>query len=110
MKDRKSYETVSEAVNDLTKRGYVLDFAIASDKECLVCRDPEVYIDPDDFDIDEVHRFEGMTDPGDSMIVVAVSSTKHSVKGVLVSAYGMYADPNASRIMDRLNRGINGAY
>ena len=32
-----NYETVSEAINDLIKRGYTHDFNIHLEEECLVC-------------------------------------------------------------------------
>ena len=32
------YETVSEAVNDLKKRGYTADLSMEAERECLVCQ------------------------------------------------------------------------
>ncbi len=52
--------------------------------------------------IDEVHRFEGDTDPADEAIVYAISSTKHTIKGVLVNAYGMYSDSFSNELMAKL--------
>ena len=100
---RKNYDTVSEAVNDLVKRGYTTDFSVMADKECLECKKTALQLSPDDFEIDEIHRFEGMTDPGDEMIVFAISSPKYDVKGVVVNAFGMYADAEASKIVSRLS-------
>ena len=57
----------------------------------------------DEFEIDEVHRFEGETDPGDENIVYAISSTTHQLKGVLVNAYGMYADSTSAQIISKLH-------
>lgn len=104
MKPRKNYETVSEAVNDLNRRGYTTDFSILTEKECLVCNKTATQLSPDEFEIDETYRFEGLTDPGDEMIVFAISSTKHHMKGVVVNAYGVYADSTTSKIVERLKK------
>jgi len=39
----------------------------------------------------EFHRFEGMSSTDDNSIVFAITSTE-GVKGVLVDAYGVYAE------------------
>jgi len=82
----RSYDTLSQAVNDLQARGYTDDLILQD--ECVVCRGKNTYLHPDEFRIDEFHRFEGASDPGDSSIVYAVSSEKHDIKGILVNAFG----------------------
>ena len=98
------YETVSEAVNDLYKRGYVTDFKIHTEQECLVWNKTSTQLSPDEFEIDETYRFEGETDPGDEMIVFAISSKKHNIKGVVINAYGVYSDSSTSKIVERLKK------
>jgi hypothetical protein len=98
----KSYETVSEAVNDLVKRGYTTDFNLHEEGECIICSSSNQTLSPEEFEIDEVHRFEGMTDPGDEMIVYAISSKKTALKGVLINAYGMYANAQTSKLIKHL--------
>jgi hypothetical protein len=102
MTTQKKYETVSEATTDLFKRGYTTDFGLHPEQDCLVCKHTHIQLSPDDFEIDEIHRFEGETDPGDSMIVYAISSEKFNTKGVLVNGYGMYADAKLSKIVEKL--------
>ncbi|PKR81102.1 phosphoribosylpyrophosphate synthetase [Brumimicrobium salinarum] len=104
MAKKPTYETVSGAINDLIKRGYTTDFYIEATKDCIVCRKSELALSADEFKIDEVHRFEGETDPGDSMIVYAISSNTHDVKGVLMNAYGVYADGTTSAIVAHLEK------
>ncbi len=104
------YETVSEAVNDLYKRGYTTDFSIHSEEEYLISNTTAVQLSPDEFEIDETHRFEGDTDPGDEMIVFAISSLTHKIKGVIVNAYGMYSDANTSKVVERLRNHIDTKY
>jgi len=100
---QKSYDTVSEAMNDLKKLGYTTDFSLLAHHDCLVCKKSSLELSPDDFEIDQMHRFEGDSDPGDEMVVYAISSNKHEVKGIVVNAFGIYADNTASVIVRKLN-------
>jgi len=98
----KNYDTVSEAVNDLVQRGYTTDFNIDEAGECLICSKRETSLSPLDFEIDETHRFEGETDPGDEMIVFAISSPRLGIKGIVVNAYGIYSDAAAAKVVKYL--------
>ena len=102
----KKYDTVSETINELLQHGYTVDFALLPEEECLVCKNNSLNLSPEEFEIDAVYRFEGNTDPGDEMIVYAISSPKYNVKGVVVNAYGMYSDAASSRIVERLHQAI----
>lgn len=99
-----NYDTVTEAIKGLKKRGYGMDFNVHTEKECLVCQTNDLSLPPDEFKIDEVYRFEGDSDPGDEMVVYAISSDQHSVKGTLVNAYGTYSDGNIAAIVKHLHR------
>lgn len=94
------YETVTEAISDLNKRGYTVNFNLS--KEYLACAEHGINLRADEFNIDETYRFEGQTDPGDEMIVYAVSSDSRKAKGVLVNAYGPYADEISSELVAKL--------
>ena len=98
----KTYDTLSEAVNDLVKRGYISNFNIK--KDSLTCIENEINLHPDDFEIDEVHRFEGDTDPGDENVLYAISSVKYQMKGLLVNAFGMYSDSFSAELIEKLNK------
>lgn len=102
-----SYDTLSQAVNDLIKRGYTTDFLIESEKECLICKSndsPVAELSPEEFIIDEVYRFEGMTDPGDESIVFAISSPVHNIKGTVINSYGADFGYRSSKLVEHLNR------
>jgi len=86
----KNYDTVTEAVKGLKERGYTIDFNIAFDK--LVCSGKNICLHPDEFEITEVHRFEGDSNPDDEDVVYAVESKDKKIKGVITSAFGLYAD------------------
>ena len=81
------YDTVSEAVNDLKKRGFAVDFNLQ--ENCLICHGDKYNVS--DFEITEVYRFEGNTDPSDEAVVYAIESNDGK-KGVLVNGYGISAD------------------
>ncbi|HSP11808.1 MAG TPA: hypothetical protein VLO29_04710 [Salegentibacter sp.] len=103
MVKRHNYDTASEAVNDLVRRGYTTDFIIHTERNCIICFHPSIELSPDEFEIDEIYRFEGPTDPGDEMIVFGISSDKHKVKGVMVNAFGVYSDNRTSDITKKLH-------
>ncbi len=96
----KNYDTVTEAVNDLVKRGYDKNFVAG--KDCLNCDDHNISLSPKDFRIDEVYRFEGDTDPADETIVYAISSLDNKTKGILVNAYGAYSDTFSNEMIAKL--------
>jgi len=77
------YSTVSEAIDTLRKKGYDVDFNLA--ENCIVCFADKY--SPEQFDIIEVYRYEGNSDPGDEATVYGIA-TKSGVKGVLVTNYG----------------------
>jgi hypothetical protein len=88
MKDY-SYDTLSQALNELKKRGYTEDFNLK--ENCIVCPTRATDLSPEEFDVDEVYRFEGMSNPSDNSVIYAISSSR-GMKGVLVDAYGAYAE------------------
>ncbi len=100
---RKSYDTVTEAMADLKLQGYTIDFSILTKEECLICHLTNTVLSPDDFEIDDFYRFEGESDPGDNMIVYAISSKIKNLKGIVVNGYGIYADNESSAIVNKLD-------
>ena len=93
-----AYETVTEAVNDLSKKGYTASF----NKQQANDNFSTINSSPEHFTIDDVFRFEGDTDPADETIVIAVSSAKHAIKGILVNGYGIYDDAATSEVIRKL--------
>lgn len=101
---RYSYDTLSEAVNDLARRGYTTDFLMHEEKDCLYCTNNSLELSPEDFTIDEVYRFEGMTDPADESIVFAISSVKYDIKGLVINSFGANFSYRSSKLVAHLNR------
>ncbi|UEG49185.1 phosphoribosylpyrophosphate synthetase [Ferruginibacter lapsinanis] len=96
-----TYETVVDALNGLKAKGYTLDFNIAFDK--LMCSNNEICLNPNEFEITEVYRFEGETNPSDEDIVYAVEAKEGNIKGVITSAFGMYADALSTEMIQKLS-------
>ncbi len=97
----KTYETLSEAINELSKKGYTYNFNLKHD--CIYCADNDMQLEPDEFEIDEVHRFQQMSDVDDESILYAISSMQNNIKGLLVNAYGIYADTASAKLIEKLN-------
>lgn len=94
-----SYDTVTEAIAGLKQRGFTIDFNMEYD--CIVCHDTPMSLMPHEFEITEVHRFEGDSDPADEAIVFAIES-KHGEKGVLVNGFGIYSDSVSDELIQKL--------
>jgi hypothetical protein len=97
----RNYETLVDATNDLLKRGYTANLSL--DGDTIGDKAQNIHMTADEFEIDEFYRFEGASNPDDTSIVYAVSSPKHNLKGVLVNAYGAYADDSSSAIAAKLH-------
>lgn len=97
--DRKvHYATVSEALEKLRQQGFTIDFNL--EENCLSCSAGK--FESDDFDIVDVYRYEGNTDPADEATVYAIES-KTGTKGVLVTGYGISADAMSTSIIRKLS-------
>jgi hypothetical protein len=95
-----TYDTVSQAVKGLKERGFSIDFNL--DHDCIVCHETPVKLKPEEFEITEVHRYEGHSDPGDEAVVYAIES-KHGQKGILVNGFGISADSASDEMIAKLN-------
>jgi hypothetical protein len=94
------YDTLTAAVADLESRGYEFDFNLTPDG--IECKSLDLLLMPEEFEIDEFYRFEGMTDPADSSVVYAISSPVGNLKGVLIDAYGVYAENVSPELLAKL--------
>jgi len=95
----KSYTTSTEAMKALKSMGYDQDFNLHH--EWIECPKLDLRLKPEEFHVDEVHRFEGMNDPDDSEVLFAISSTR-GIKGLLLDAYGAYAESLSTEMIRKL--------
>ncbi|MBK0382011.1 phosphoribosylpyrophosphate synthetase [Pedobacter sp. SD-b] len=91
------YDTLSEAMNGLKKLGYTYEFDFKEGK--LKSNDGGKEFEKHELKIIEIHRFEGMSNPDDNSILYAIHCADDS-KGLLVDAYGMYADPQKTKFLE----------
>ena len=96
-----TYNNLVEATNDLMKRGYTENLSLEG--ETIDDKAKNIHMAADDFEIDEFYRFEGASNPSDMSIIYAVTSNKYHLKGVLINAYGTYANTSESAIGAKLN-------
>ncbi len=96
----KHFTTLTEAMEDLRQRGYTHEFA--PQKTVLVEKSTDTKLNDAEFTVDEFHRFEGTSDPGDEMTLYAISATT-GMKGVFVSAQGTYANEVSKELMDKFS-------
>jgi hypothetical protein len=94
------FETLTEAMEDLRDRGYTHEFA--PKKDFLIEKSTETKLRGEEFNVDEFHRFEGTSDPGDEMTLYAIT-TNSGMKGVFVSAQGTYSNEVSSELMAKFN-------
>lgn len=94
-----SYNTISEAIRDLKRRGFTIDFNLKFDG--MNPHETPFALSPEKFQISEVYRFEGDTDPDDEAVVYAIESSD-GLNGVLVNGYGAYSDPVYDEMVKKL--------
>jgi hypothetical protein len=88
--------TLAATLEDLRHRGFEQSFEPAGGGLRLPGGDR---IDrADELTIVEHHRFEGASDPGDMAVAYAIQATDGR-RGVLVDAYGTYADPAIGEVL-----------
>lgn len=99
---KKSFGTLSQTIEGLKKEGYTMDFNVQ--EQCLFCHRTNAVLSPDEFEIDAVYRFEGESNPDDEAVAYAISSPKYQTKGILVNAYGTYADEALNALVQKLHQ------
>jgi L-asparaginase/Glu-tRNA(Gln) amidotransferase subunit D len=105
----KDYGTLSQAIYKLKlEEGYEHDFNLLDEEIELKAKDETFGVE--DFDVDKVLRFEGMSNPDDNAILYAITTSK-GYKGVLVDGYGVSSGQVSKEMTKKLdlkdNRPIN---
>lgn len=91
------YSDLVEAIKGLKAKGYTLDFNLKKDRITA----PDGHSLPHQFEVDEYHRFEGMSSTDDNSIIYAIT-TEDGRKGILINAYGVYEDDATEAIIKKL--------
>jgi hypothetical protein len=96
------YNTLSEAVEQLKKRGFSRNLSVNAQGELIEAG--EVSFKPSEVKLVEFHRFEGTSDPADMSIVYALETTT-GVKGCVVDSFGAEGSEVTSRFMNLVEQG-----
>jgi L-asparaginase/Glu-tRNA(Gln) amidotransferase subunit D len=83
MKQKFHYATITEAIEQLKSQGFNLELSLENDH---FKADGNAYA-ADEFEIVDLYRYEGASDPADEATVYALAS-KSGLKGILVTGYG----------------------
>src|SRR5437879_2370088 len=91
-------QTLASTLDDLARRGFTESLAVVGNE--LRTTKMQKIFRPDEVVIREYRRFEGVSDPDDMSIVYAIE-TEGGIRGTLVDAYGVYADPAVSAFLSK---------
>jgi len=92
------YATVTDAISELRKQGFLVDFNL---KENSLEAD-SVKFTSEEFEILDVYRYEGNSDPADEATVYAIES-QSGLKGILVTGYGVSSDTVSTQMLRKLH-------
>jgi hypothetical protein len=98
MKQQFHYATVTEAIEQLREQGFTLDLNL---KENHLTAGEHAY-PADEFEIVDLYRYEGPSDPADEATVYALASAS-GIKGILVSGYGASTDEASTETLKQLH-------
>jgi hypothetical protein len=98
MEQQFHYATVTEAIEKLKEQGYTLDLNLNGDK---LESDGQSF-PVADFEITDLYRYEGQSDPADEAVVYALISAE-GLKGVLVTGYGNSMDEQSVEALRELH-------
>ena len=92
------YATVTDAISELRKQGFTVDFNL---KENRAEAEPTEFAS-EEFEISDVYRYEGNSDPADEATVYAIVS-QSGLKGILVTGYGFNSDTVSTQILRKMH-------
>jgi len=98
----KDYGTLSQAINKLKlEEGYEEDFNLLDEE--IELKSKKQTFGVEEFEVDKVLRFEGMSNPDDNSILYAIT-TSNGRKGILTDGYGVSGGQISKTILDKLHR------
>lgn len=92
------YATLTDAIAKLKAEGYENDFNQQGTH--LECKALAKNFKPENFTITHTYRFEGMSSTDDNSVLYAIEA-EDGTKGMLVDAYGVYADSLSPEMIEK---------
>jgi hypothetical protein len=96
-------DSILQVGQRLRSEGYVADFSATGDVRLRCHRCGSIH-DPATVAVEQVHRFEGASDPGDESVLFALAAPDCH-RGIYTAAYGPDTDPNDVGVVRRLHVG-----
>ncbi|AYL95365.1 hypothetical protein [Mucilaginibacter celer] len=93
------YDTAAIAISELKRQGFIIDFNLLANR--LI--GPGNKYNIDNFEIRDIYRYEGDSDPADEVIIYAIESGTGD-KGIFVAAYGSSTDQITTQVIERLKK------
>jgi pantothenate synthetase len=94
-------KSLATCVNRMVKEGYTEDFKIT--ERGLESLNKQKNYSPDQIQIVNFFRFEGMSDPDDNAVLYVIE-TADGTKGTLIDAYGIYNDTRIGHFIKDVER------
>jgi len=88
--------TLSECINKGVQDGYTENFKVVANG--LTTEKENMFYKPEHIKVSSFYRFEGYSDPQDNAILYMID-THDGKKGLLIDAYGAYADAKLSKFI-----------
>lgn len=88
--------SMTQVLDNLKGRGFTAHLGFVNDE--LRVLDSGKVLQPEEIVVREVHRFEGVSDPDDMSVIYAIEG-HDGTRGVLVDAFGVYADPAVGQLL-----------
>lgn len=95
----KEMSTVTEIIQRLRDRHYIHDFEVSQGR--VVSKETNEDFHPQDLLIERVYRFEGDSNPDDMSVIYGVTAPSGTM-GIIMDAYGTYADPAISKVIKQI--------
>lgn len=95
------YDNLLEALTALYKQGYDQNFSLSP--KGLYCPLTKNFLSPEQVKLVEFHRFEGDSDMSD-MAILYVIETTGECRGVLIDAFGTYADNELGEFLKKISQ------
>jgi hypothetical protein len=100
-------KTNTEITNDLIHRGFTMNFSVEAGKLLATDEQNEIHrFAPSDVTILEHFRTEGESDPADMSVIYGLQTTTGQ-KGVLIDAFGTYANPEIGEFLEGVKKDDN---
>lgn len=92
-------KTLVEVISRLREKHYIHDFEVSHGK--LICKETGECLDEHDVKIDKTFRFEGDSNPDDMSVLFAITCNS-GTKGILIDAYGTYANSDVTEFVKKI--------